>query len=377
MENLEENLAQWVNSQLGHKASLDRIDASFFFHQLDRISAALSCLNDKNRIDVLFFSHRPEYFDKGDLESLTTDKINSVTFCSNRSSLLQLENRYDIAIVCTHINDEQLAQLIIRARNMAGVIVAWTWDNHHHEFENVRSCCMADIVIPAHDFCADKLYFPFYILGKSVPLCTGQWARDNAEEYLSSTLNKTRSNALSGGYIMWDGSARNRQLRKLRENVPDNELELIEETERGKYFQMNAKERFNSWSSYKVSLQIPYAGDLSLRVFDALITGQIPIVPRDCHDLNHVIPPSVQKLLPIIRVEDISTPSIIEAWKEGIKEFDRMGIAGILERHNFAREHHHITSRVEQIIGSVGDLSKNPKVKVRVINAGVGLVLDA
>jgi hypothetical protein len=374
LSNLEKDVSEWFRSEFGQANTAVNLSTVFFSRQLDRVSSALASLGNKNSYDILFFTHRPEYFDRSDMDGLSEGAVNSVTFCDNRASLLKLRKTHDIGIVCTHILDEHIAQLIIRSRNLAKVLVAWAWDNHHHEFENLCHCSLADIVVPAHSFCADNLKSPTYILGNSVPLGTGQWSRRFAESQLLSDLDKSRSNSLSGGYIIWEDSARYEHLRKLKREVPGNELVLTEGADRKNYFSQSPAERFQSWSSYKVSIQIPYSGDLSLRVFDSLLTGQIPIVPSDCHDLDLVVPEEIQEQLPIIRVDDLSPSTIEAAADRGIEEFDRLGNSGVLDRHVFARENHHVASRIQQIVRNTADLAKNLNVEIRANKNGVGLV---
>jgi hypothetical protein len=374
MNSIKEDIRQWMKSQPGASESVGRISDSFFTYQLNRITQPIGSLQNKESLNVLFFTHRPEYFDQKGLHVDSSTMIGSVTFCHDRQSLLSLDGTFDVAIVCTHIRDEFLAQLIIRARDLAAVIVAWAWDNHHHDFQNLCACSLADIVIPAHRFCANKLKAPSYVLADAVPLCTAQWSRESARKYLDATLHLKRKNALSGGYILWEPSDRNSRLLKLRETVPGNELNLIAENERSEYFLLTARERFLTWGSYKTSLQVPYSGDVSLRIFDALIAGQIPIVPGECHDLDSIIPPAVQQTLPILRLEDLSVSSVISATEEAVETFDRMGQEGVLARHTFASEHHHISSRIEFIVAYISELSRSLNVHVRIDADGIGLV---
>ena len=137
---------------------------------------------------------------------------------------------------------------------------------------------------------------------------------------------------------------------------------------------MIPEDRFCDWSSYKVSIQIPFAEDLSLRVFDALLTGQIPIVPESCHDLDRVIPRDIQEKLPILRIKEVSVVAVTEAWKLGIRHFDSMGADGIRKRHEFALNNHHITLRVQQIVKYISELKSDLNVELRTNNDGIGLV---
>lgn len=91
---------------------------------------------------------------------------------------------------------------------------------------------------------------------------------------------------------------------------------------------------------------MPIAADLSTRVFEALITGQIPLVPIDVTDLDRVVPPALQASLPIIRFQPNSSDSAAAAWREALARFDAEGAAGVTRRYLYAREHHCLTVRL-------------------------------
>src|SRR5262249_46073774 len=102
---------------------------------------------------------------------------------------------------------------------------------------------------------------------------------------------------------------------------------------------------------------------------------QIPLVPQDCRDLDRVVSPALQASLPIIRITELSPPKIIEAWHEAIARFDDMGAEGIETRHAFARDHHHISARISQILQYVQEIANSPqRIGVKIDEIGVGLV---
>jgi hypothetical protein len=138
-------------------------------------------------------------------------------------------------------------------------------------------------------------------------------------------------------------------LRALKTGIPGNALRLMEPNDRDPYFKLSAEERFQDWAKFKVSIAVPVSDDLPLRVFDALIAGQIPIVPTSCKDLDSAIPTDVQSKLPVIRVGDVSPEAVEAGWRSALKRFDEMGMQGIIERHEYARDNHHISCRIADI----------------------------
>ena len=144
---------------------------------------------------------------------------------------------------------------------------------------------------------------------------------------------------------------------------------------RNRYFARSAEEKFRDWASFKVSLALPLLNDLSFRVFDALFCGQIPLVPTDCYDLDGVISPELQSILPIIRFDEYSIDAVRAAWHEALQQFDKLGSEGARKRHEFVREHHHISVRLRQIAHyALALANSDPKLSLSIDDSGIGLV---
>ena len=97
---------------------------------------------------------------------------------------------------------------------------------------------------------------------------------------------------------------------------------------------------------------MPVLNDVPIRIFDALISGGIPIVPE-----------SLRFLPPINRIPDghilFFTPDDIVApqniVQRAIRIFDEGGIDKIVERHRFALDFHHASVRIDEILRFVAD----------------------
>jgi hypothetical protein len=376
MSQINEAVNRWIAQRTGMPISGGALSLQAVTDSLHRIERNLLTLTDKSAYDVLFYSPRKEFFDSSEIESLSAGFVRSVTFCGEETQLSSLGRRFDLIIACTHLLREHFAHLIMRTLSLAPLLVAWTWDNHHQPFSNLCYTTLADIVLPGHKFCADILKSPRYLLGRHIPLCTAQWPLSVAGKLLASENFSSRSDALYGGYILYHEFHRKEQLAVLREGVPGNHLTLLDDKDRDQYFGLPADVRFRDWASHKVSLAITLSHDLSLRVFDALLAGQIPIVAGTCHDLDAVISPHQQELLPVLRAPDISVRSVTAAWQEGVVRFDAAGQEGVRRRHEFARDHHHITSRIQQIATFVAGLAgRFDEVDLSIDARGLGLVI--
>jgi hypothetical protein len=366
------NLAAWMQSRTSGGISDSALSTAYFNHPVQRITQALNRLHAMQAVDVLFFTHRPEYFDRTEIEAHSSPTVHSVTFCSTEAELWSIDRTFDLAICCTHLTQDHLPQLAIRSRDLAKVVVAWAWDNHHDAFHNLCNASLADIVLPAHAYCRHRLKFPHYILGRTTPLCTAQWGRRFANGEILRSSGLARSNSLQGGYVLWEGSARNEALLRLRAEIPNNSIELLDADQRSQYFNLSAGERLRKWRSFKTSIQVPLDRDVSLRIFDALLAGQIPIVPVSCTDLDLAVPLKDQQALPIIRIPDLSTATVENALQTAIQRYGEMGVEGMLQRHQYAAERHHAITRINDITDYILGLSSNLCVTLSVDESGIG-----
>jgi hypothetical protein len=211
------------------------------------------------------------------------------------------------------------------------------------------------------------------VLGRAFPLATAQWSRPLASKLLAHDDVALRSDALSGGYVLWPIGNRNEILRALKAEIPGNALRLMEPDDRDPYFKLSAEERFQDWAKFKVSIAVPVSDDLPLRVFDALIAGQIPIVPTSCN-LDSAISTEMQSKLPVIRVEDLSPQTVEASWRIALKSFDEMGMQGIINRHEYARDNHHVSCRIADISEYIKRLERD-QISLVVDDWSVGLIV--
>jgi hypothetical protein len=346
------------------------LDAGIFSYTWHKIR---SLLPEPGRpLDVLFYTARPEFFDSTDLID-RHQQINTIYFCSTDEQLLATNNIFDIAIICTHLIFEHKPAMTIRARDLAKLLVFWTWDNHHKMAENLLFNSLADLIIPAHGYVSNYLKTPYQILCRPFPLSSSQWSRQLVADLLPSDEPLRRSSALFGGYVLWD-SDRNHLLRQIRESGIEQHLQLIPTDTRHAYFSKTPVEKCVEWMSHKVSLSLPLEHDLSLRVFDALLVGQIPLVPTWCEDLDSVIPPLIQEKLPVIRFHEATVESVAAAWRQALFAFDSDGAVGTLRRHNYALNQHHIAVRIRDMLEYITSFRDSASVGIVADDYGVGLV---
>jgi hypothetical protein len=89
--------------------------------------------------------------------------------------------------------------------------------------------------------------------------------------------------------------------------------------------------------------------DAPIRIYDALITGGVPIVPRSLKYHKDVV--DLWDHLVFYDYEDIQSPWEVTA--KANKLFDERGLDGILDRYSLACYNHHVDNRVETILKAV------------------------
>ena len=265
---------------------------------------------------------------------------------------------YDVCILCCHNEGEEAILLNLRNLGFARFYAVWLWDNHHHHEASFRTAILADTVSVSHWHERDYLNHPLILPGPHMPACSRQWSSALIDRVYPEGLPVARQDALFGGFGRYQWlPARNAFIERMMEQCPDNALSLgpVES-----YFQQPIEERLREWAGHKIHLAVPVAGDLSTRVFEALITGQIPLVPTDVADLDRVVPAALQASLPILRYQSHSIESAEAAWLEALVRFDAEGTAGVARRHLYAREHHCLASR----LGAFASFLRHPGVFV-------------
>lgn len=256
----------------------------------------------------------------------------------------------DLVILLVHLYKEYEVVRKLREGGHKGPVVGWYWDNHHHVFDNFRASADLDVVIPGHAFAGHYLRSRHAVMADSVPLCVTQWTAAEASRFFAAHGDQKRSDTLYGGFVRYaTGRRRNKLISELIADGMQG-IYFLEEDALQRYFGLPLGERFREWAGHKVSLSLPLQGDLSQRLFDALLAGQVPLVPNDIHDLDGVIPREVQEQLPIVRFEKYSVAAVREAHTRALKLFDRQGAEGVLRRHQFALENYMFRSCIRAIL---------------------------
>jgi hypothetical protein len=258
----------------------------------------------------------------------------------------------DLVLVTAHGGD--LGAPLFSARRSwpeRTLLGAWFWDNHLAPFDNLRTALAVDVAFPSHRYCADRLLNPASVLGMHVPACSAQWTRAEAAAIVEERAAAPRSDRLLVNYVDYPFSWRGAVLHRLRDEAPECEVLLMDPGDRSRYFGRSRPARLEEWLGHKASLLLPIDADLSTRAFDALLAGQVLVVPRArVADLDAVIPPATQAALGVVLLPDLEVATVREGAREAARRFDAAGPAGVLERHRFALQNHLLVHRVAAMI---------------------------
>ena len=221
--------------------------------------------------------------------------------------------------------------------------IAWDWDNHHWLELSPFLAAHSDIYAPAHH---ENLYLLSrynWLIAGPVYCSSVQWARSFLTAHLSKMLDAKRSDAPLGMHIPYaQFSFRIQVISTLSQYYPS-----IGFSNRS-FHVRTPEERLKEWYSHKTHWIAPVLNDVPIRIFDALVTGGIPIVPNSLRLLPPVnaIP---RQHITFYSPSDIVNPQTLV--ERSNKFFDEGGCDGIMARHRLALQHYHGDTSVRQMLG--------------------------
>lgn len=220
-------------------------------------------------------------------------------------------------------------------------ICIWDFDNHHAADTSIRLLHLSDFYFSAHPHNFGVLRRLSLSFKGVLPASVIQWSKDFLLSSLQQMLSSPRSNELFGAHVYYPPfTYRNNVINKVSEVFPGVCFSDLN------YHSRTIEDRFTEWCSYKIHFIAPVSDDLPIRLFDALITGGIPIVPLSLKSLLHSL--SIDYFVVFYDEHDLDHLHI--KVDEAISKFDRDGVDGMKKRINFTLENHHINSRINFLI---------------------------
>lgn len=227
------------------------------------------------------------------------------------------------------------------------IFVAWDFDNHHWLELSTFLAAHSDLYLPAHH---ENLYLLSrynWLTAGPVYASTIQWSRKFLTDHLAEMLTAERSDAPLGKHIHYPAFRfRAQVISTLNQYYPS--IGFSDST----FHDRTTEDRLNEWYSHKSHWIVPVLNDVPIRIFDALVTGGIPIVPESLCFLPPVNEISRDHIL-FYGPQDIIDPRKIVA--KATKLFDAGGVDKMVERHVYALNHHHSSTKILQILKYVNE----------------------
>jgi hypothetical protein len=240
--------------------------------------------------------------------------------------------------------------LAVRYPNALYVI--WAVDNHHMYHDNASLGALFDIIIPAHETRTDYLRLLTDNVLRTVPCGIWQWSAKQLEALFPKYAELPRSDELYGGFSAYPQFVeRNSLVADCIRVFPSHALTQVPMPGgQNPFFNLSAEEQLADFSAYKVGLQVAARNDTTSRIFDSLVTGQIPIIQTCLNGFNWIIPIEDQMMLPVVWILENTYRGVKRAWRQALQAFAQDGVDGIWRRHRYSMKHHLLQNRIKQIL---------------------------
>jgi hypothetical protein len=228
------------------------------------------------------------------------------------------------------------------------IFVGWDWDNHHWLDLSTELAALSDLYCPAHH---ENLYLlSRYNWSTAGPLYCGtiQWSRSFLAEQLPHLLGAERSPQPLGMHVPYGAFVfRNRVVATVGATFPS-----VGFSDPTTFHARTPRDRLLEWAAHKTHWITPVLNDVPIRLFDALITGGVPIVPDS---LRHLPPVAglPRDAVVFYAPDDVIAPAAVV--ERAVSLFDRGGAEGIVRRHRLAMEHHHADARLRTLADRLAD----------------------
>lgn len=248
----------------------------------------------------------------------------------------------DLVILPIHVRSEDELIRTWRRGGLEAPVLGWLWDNHHSHIAHAGILPELDVVVPGHSVPVGPLRALSALWTETLPLCVSQWTLKEIDAmWQDRAAARGRSDTVWGGFVDYPTLGRRSRAIKEVMSLPGFEdVRLIDEGELlDSYFAWPADKRFEEWLSHKSSLVWPLWNDLSQRFFDALTTGEVPIIVGNPPDLDALIAQDPEVGRCLVRVDSGGTDALERARVKALAIFEESGPSGIEQRHQVARRH--------------------------------------
>ena len=329
----------------------DFTQAPVFFQLACEKAARVNRLRERfagRRIDKLFVGNNlaPAGFQLPGVETVALEK--NWFERAMKGELQDMVARLAGAIVLVNNNDLAVGEsapgyVRLFANSPDTIFLGWDYDNHHWMESSLALAAHTDLYFPAHN---ENMYLLSKINALTagpIPCACVQWSPSFLSDHLGDMLARPRSDEPLGMHFFYQQFVfRNQTVVTLNQKYKS-----IGFAERS--FQAKTPfDRLAEWMDHKAHWIIPVLNDVPIRIFDALASGGIPIIPESLRFLAPVasLP---RDMVVFYGPDDVFNPQAVVA--RALALFDQGGQAGIAARHRFALEHHHGADRLRRMVG--------------------------
>lgn len=266
-----------------------------------------------------------------------------------QEKMMQLQNSVVI------INNNDVGTMELRAAYAeffrdceSTCFIAWDWDNHHWLELSTFLAAHTDIYCPAHH---ENLYLLSrynWLTAGPVYCSTVQWPRRFLTDHLDLMLQAKRSDAPLGMHIPYAKfNFRMQIISTVGQHYPS--VGFSSHT----FHERTPLDKLQEWCAHTTHWIAPVLNDVPIRIFDALITGGIPVVPESLR----LVPPIAmipREHIVFYGPADILQPQNIVEKANAL--FEQGGRDGLVVRHRYALEKHHGDASVRQMMGFASEL---------------------
>jgi hypothetical protein len=244
--------------------------------------------------------------------------------------------------------------------NPNAIFIVWDWDSQHWMQMSSVLAMYSDFYISASSENASILsQFSPNIVGP-VFACVHQWTKKFILDNLD-VLVKERYDIPLGMHVFYE-----KYVKRNRAIATVNKVFSSVSFANNDFKNKSEMENFDEWASYKSHWIIPVMSGVPIRVYNALISGGIPILPKAYQNLPEV---GVMGSTPLYyETHDLIDPKFINDM--AVATFNKAGESGLISRVCNAINHHHLDGRCQQIISAVEAAIDRVKTNDRTYQSG-------
>jgi hypothetical protein len=228
----------------------------------------------------------------------------------------------------------------------SSIFVIWDFDNHHWLALSGVLAALSDLYVPTHSDNLEGLSRFNNVMAGPVGSGTIQWTKQYILDNNNIVTDTVRTNDPLGTHIEYPQFINRQKTLQILHNTLSS-VKLVD----GSYHGRDMLDRFKEWCSHKSHWIVPVLNDAPIRIFDSLITGGIPIIPRALKYHKDIV--NIWDHVLFYDYEDIHNP--IPITEAANRKFDSEGLLGIMNRQSIVMDNYHVDNRVQTILKAVQD----------------------